>query len=172
MPESRPPYPAFLDDIDDLRLRHAKWQARTSLYRMVENPACRHAAILAHFGEALEPCRSSCDVCTGVTVESLAAAGARHDRAGRSRAPAVGRTSPGSRAQAEAEALFDRLRTLRKRLADDAGVPAYVVFNDSTLRAMAESRPASESALLALPGVGPVKLERYGAAFLAACHDR
>jgi superfamily II DNA helicase RecQ len=34
---------------------------------------------------------------------------------------------------------------------------------------MAEARPASESALLALPGVGPVKLERYGAAFLAAC---
>ena len=162
----------FLDDIDDLKLRHAKWQATTSLYRMVENPACRHAAILAHFGEALEPCRSSCDVCTGVTVESLAAAGARHDRAGRSRAPAVRRTAPGGRAGAEAEALFDRLRTLRKRLADEAGVPAYVVFNDSTLRAMAEARPASESALLALPGVGPVKLERYGAAFLAACHDR
>jgi ATP-dependent DNA helicase RecQ len=68
-------------------------------------------------------------------------------------------------------ALFERLRALRKQLADEAGVPAYIVFNDGTLRAMAEVRPATAEDLLALPGVGPVKLERYGEAFLALCRE-
>lgn len=63
--------------------------------------------------------------------------------------------------------LFERLRDLRKRLADENGVPAYIVFSDATLKAMAELRPASAEELLGVPGVGPAKLERYGAAFLA-----
>ncbi len=45
-------------------------------------------------------------------------------------------------------------------------MPAYIVFNDSTLRAMAEERPATPEELLAIPGVGPAKLQRYGRAFL------
>ncbi|MDQ3462483.1 MAG: HRDC domain-containing protein [Actinomycetota bacterium] len=47
------------------------------------------------------------------------------------------------------------------------GVPAFVVFHDTTLAAIAEARPASRDALLALPGLGPVKAERYGEALLA-----
>ncbi|MBM4244826.1 MAG: DNA helicase RecQ, partial [Deltaproteobacteria bacterium] len=62
--------------------------------------------------------------------------------------------------------LFGALRALRKDLADAAGVPAYVVFPDSALRAMAALHPTSEEGLLQVPGVGPVKLERYGAVFL------
>jgi superfamily II DNA helicase RecQ len=50
-------------------------------------------------------------------------------------------------------------------------VPAYVVFNDETLRAMAAHRPNTAERLLALPGVGPVKLERYGSAFLASLRE-
>jgi ATP-dependent DNA helicase RecQ len=65
-------------------------------------------------------------------------------------------------------ALFERLRALRKRIADEQGVPAYIVFNDAVLRAMAAHRPASAEALLRVPGVGPAKLERYGEAFLEA----
>jgi superfamily II DNA helicase RecQ len=64
--------------------------------------------------------------------------------------------------------LFERLRAVRKRLADESGVPAYIVFNDATLKAIAELRPGSEAEMLDVPGVGPAKLERYGAAFLAA----
>ncbi len=47
-------------------------------------------------------------------------------------------------------------------------MPAYIVFSDATLKAIAEMRPASEADLLSVPGVGPAKLERYGAAFLEA----
>jgi ATP-dependent DNA helicase RecQ len=58
------------------------------------------------------------------------------------------------------------LRALRKRLADEAGVPPYVIFHDSTLREIAASKPNSLDAFSALPGVGQRKLERYGVAFL------
>ncbi|MCW1382093.1 DNA helicase RecQ [Novosphingobium sp. KCTC 2891] len=63
--------------------------------------------------------------------------------------------------------LFDALRALRRELAQNAGVPPYVVFHDSVLREMAESRPASRAELGAIGGVGARKLDAYGDAFLA-----
>ena len=62
--------------------------------------------------------------------------------------------------------LFDALRTLRRDLAAEAGVPPYVIFHDSTLRDMAALRPASLSELGQLVGIGARKLEAYGEAFL------
>lgn len=64
--------------------------------------------------------------------------------------------------------LFDRLRALRKQLADDAGIPPYVVFHDATLRAMAERRPVTLDQFAHIPGVGQAKLARYGEHFVAA----
>ena len=63
--------------------------------------------------------------------------------------------------------LFEALRGLRRDLAAEAGVPPYVIFHDSTLREMAQSRPATLSALGELGGVGARKLEAYGESFLA-----
>ena len=62
--------------------------------------------------------------------------------------------------------LFAALRDWRRSLARASGVPAYVIFPDSTLRAVVESRPATPEALLELPGVGPVKAARHGDAVL------
>ena len=67
--------------------------------------------------------------------------------------------------------LFERLRALRKRLADAEGVPAYIVFSDAVLRQMASRVPKSPAEMLALSGVGPVKLERYGEAFLEVLRE-
>lgn len=67
----------------------------------------------------------------------------------------------------EARALFEALREERAKLAKSQGVPPYVVFHDSTLKAMALARPASLDAMANLPGVGAAKLDRYGNAFLA-----
>ena len=64
------------------------------------------------------------------------------------------------------EALFEALRGLRKQLADEQNVPAYVVFSDATLAEMAARRPATHAELLDVNGVGRSKLERYGDAFL------
>jgi ATP-dependent DNA helicase RecQ len=65
------------------------------------------------------------------------------------------------------EELFQSLRILRKRLADAAGVPPFVVFGDATLAEMAACLPTCEEALLQINGVGRHKFERYGAEFLA-----
>ncbi|MGH3414683.1 MAG: ATP-dependent DNA helicase UvrD2 [Marmoricola sp.] len=59
------------------------------------------------------------------------------------------------------EELFESLRSWRRRRADAEGVPAYVVFSDATLEALAEVRPTDRDALLRVNGVGPAKLERY-----------
>jgi ATP-dependent DNA helicase RecQ len=67
--------------------------------------------------------------------------------------------------------LFQKLRTLRKRLADDQGVPAYIVFSDQVLWDMIEIRPSTLGQMLDVPGVGPAKLERYGEAFLQALSE-
>ncbi|MGN8113176.1 DNA helicase RecQ [Labrys sp. 22185] len=63
-------------------------------------------------------------------------------------------------------ALFAALRAERSRLAREQGVPPYMIFADTTLRAMASERPGSLPEFLALPGVGQAKLERYGEVFL------
>jgi len=64
------------------------------------------------------------------------------------------------------EGLFEALRSLRRKLADQRGVPAYVLFNDATLRDMARLRPSTPSAFLALRGVGEKKLADLGQRFL------
>jgi ATP-dependent DNA helicase RecQ len=62
--------------------------------------------------------------------------------------------------------LFDALRSLRRELAEQGGVPPYVIFHDATLREMAVARPTTLAALGEIGGVGTRKLEAYGAAFL------
>lgn len=79
--------------------------------------------------------------------------------------------SAGEALSTEAEAVFERLRRKRREIASAQGVPPYVVFQDTTLRAMAQSLPGTLDDLRALPGVGDAKLERYGTAFLAAIAD-
>jgi ATP-dependent DNA helicase RecQ len=64
------------------------------------------------------------------------------------------------------EGLFERLRQLRKRLADTQGVPAYIVFSDATLKEIAVVKPANKIEMLAVSGVGETKWERYGKEFI------
>ena len=67
----------------------------------------------------------------------------------------------------DSEALFERLRRLRKKLADERDVPAYIIFSDVSLRHMAKDRPASEQAFARISGVGEKKLREFSAVFLA-----
>lgn len=62
--------------------------------------------------------------------------------------------------------LFDRLRSLRKSIADERGVPAFVVFSDASLKSMCAIMPQSLESFLSVSGVGSVKAEAYGEAFL------
>ncbi|HEX2903281.1 MAG TPA: ATP-dependent DNA helicase UvrD2 [Jatrophihabitans sp.] len=80
-------------------------------------------------------------------------------------------SGPGKRSKVVPEsadaAAFGRLRAWRRKQADAQGVPAYVVFSDATLVAIADRAPADVRALAQVPGVGPTKLERYAAPVLA-----
>ncbi len=65
------------------------------------------------------------------------------------------------------EALFEKLRGLRRRLATERDVPAYIIFSDATLRQMAREYPANSADLAEISGVGRKKLEEFGVAFLS-----
>ena len=161
----------FLSEIDDPDLFWTKVEATKALFRLVDSGGCRHQKILRHFGEKIDACGTSCDWCTGVKAEDLAAEGmmAGAVAGSRRRSPrSYDRVAEPGPLSDEGEALFQHLRELRKSIADRQRVPAYIVFSDKTLRAMVEARPSTPSDLLAVSGVGPMKLERYGEAFLEA----
>ena len=94
----------------------------------------------------------------------LVALAARPERK-RRRDRATGRD--GSGVNPVGDPLFEALRTLRRELAGEAGVPPYVIFHDATLREMAAARPATRAELGAIGGIGQRKLDAFGDAFLA-----
>jgi len=127
------------------------------MYDFSEAETCRHQALARYFGEQMDICEVSCDVCTDLGIDLRALS-----------VPSSRSRQPVASLEPEAHDLFEELRVLRKQLADKRGVPAYVVFSDATLREMAQTRPATESEFLALGGVGAKKLESYGDVFLDA----
>jgi DNA helicase-2/ATP-dependent DNA helicase PcrA len=70
------------------------------------------------------------------------------------------------------EDLLKRLKEWRLHTATTMEVPAYVVFTDNTLIAIAEQLPADDDALIAIPGIGARKLEQFGPDVLALVHAR
>jgi ATP-dependent DNA helicase RecQ len=154
-------YDAFLSEIADEEVRAETRRKTVDLFRLADRGGCRHQALVRYFDETLEPCGESCDVCRGTTIADLV--GASSEAPPRARGLEPGQTEPDEIADPE---LFERLRALRKRLADAEGVPAYIVFSDVTLRGMARQRPRTLDELRQVAGVGPVKLARYGEAFL------
>ena len=68
--------------------------------------------------------------------------------------------------------LFDVLRALRKQLADEQGLPPYVIFHDATLRELAQKRPATLDQFARIRGIGEAKLSRYGERFIEAIRQQ
>ncbi|MEW6683248.1 MAG: ATP-dependent DNA helicase RecQ [Nitrospirota bacterium] len=152
-------YDRFVEDVDDPHVRTRSRDQCREMFAWADRRACRHRTLVAYLGEAIAPCRTSCDVCSNT------------DLLASSRAVSV-RPRKRSREDSESlsvdDALLARLKSLRKQLADARGIPAYLVFSDAALIQMVERRPANDGELLAVSGVGPKKLAQYGAAFLAA----
>ncbi|HBO38621.1 MAG TPA: DNA helicase RecQ [Pasteurellaceae bacterium] len=67
--------------------------------------------------------------------------------------------------------LFARLRFLRKQIADKENIPPYIVFSDATLQEMSRYQPSNKVEMLQINGVGAVKLERFGQAFLSIIQE-
>jgi ATP-dependent DNA helicase RecQ len=158
------------DSIEDPDVRRQARARSRGTFELVNAPGCRWQRLVAYFDERTDPCGASCDACGGegfldlvrpVPTLKLGGAGA----APRAKAPAALVDAPAD------DVLFQRLRALRRALADGEGVPAYIVFSDAVLERMAALRPVDDAGLLAVPGVGPAKLARYGAAFLRVLRD-
>jgi ATP-dependent DNA helicase RecQ len=117
---------------------------------------CRRGFVLHYFGDpaAMEEC-GACDNCmrSGGAVPLQAA-----------RAP---ESAPRADLRSEAqETLLHELKEVRRGVAQRAGLPAYFVFTDSVLEAMAARRPTTPEEVLEIPGVGPKTLDKYGSPFL------
>jgi ATP-dependent DNA helicase RecQ len=161
-------YEAFLDEMEDAEVRAETRRKTVEMFRLADRGVCRHQALVRYFDEEMSACGTSCDVCRGESIETLVAntRGLGKVAAGRRSRAAVG--VPTSIELDMDPDLFARLRAVRKRLADAEGVPAYIGVSAAVLRQMAQSVPRTKSEMLLLSGVGPVKLERYGEAFLEA----
>ncbi len=104
---------------------------------LCESGGCRRRHLLRYFGEAYPHDNcASCDACTDGVGKDIE------------------------------EALFTRLRELRKHVAEKHRILPYMVFPDKSLREMAATRPTDRAGFAAISGVGPYKLQRYGPAFL------
>src|SRR5579885_1215430 len=101
----------------------------------------------------------------GVEIPSLP----RKKKSVETRPEKAGSASPAP--ESETEGLLQRLRTLRKHLADEQDIAPYMVFSDNALRAMAEQRPQSRSQFAQIPGVGSHKLDAYFMLFTAEIRD-
>jgi ATP-dependent DNA helicase RecQ len=178
-------------DAADSEVADQQRRAVRRMFDLADTGSCLWRRLASHFAEDVAACRESCGNCTqrdvveearGARVPIAGSAGSSADtgepgRAGRAaarhdaplremaRSDAVP-THDGDATAADAE-LFERLRALRKRLADERKVPAYVVFSDRTLQAMAAQKPCTADGLLDIHGVGQKKLDEYGEAFLA-----
>ena len=140
-------------------------------------PRCLRGYLLSYFGEAAP---QKCENCSNCLLAAQAAEQVEEQTAqARQRAAASAkRLASASRRRADEDALSEAdekllaaLYALRKRLAAKQKLPAYMVFNDSTLRQMALKKPLSVEELLNIPGVGEKKAARYGQEFLSVIED-
>ncbi len=139
------------------------------MFRFAETKHCRHQQLVRYLGEEISRCGASCDLCKAGDVVSESPAAPRQGKGKRRVDLPAAQQAAASSAE---EAVFLRLKALRRQIADERKLPAYIVFSDATLWAMATSCPSTEHELLQISGVGPKKLSQYGAKFLKAMASR
>jgi len=152
----------FAEGVEDPEVaRFQRRQARRML-DMAEAEGCLHQLLAGHFDEHIDPCGQSCDRCRPRPAPAPR----------RSKARAEPDPAPGLGGADFDEALYERLRAWRKRVAAERGVPPFLVFPDATLQAVAEVRPRTLDDLACVKGIGPAKLAGFGEALLAAVGER
>jgi superfamily II DNA helicase RecQ len=162
----------FLDRLEDEALRRADARGHGGAVRSHRARRLPASGAGAAFRRTIEPCDASCDECTGQSIEEQLTALLANERAtwraprDRARAAASWSGLDAGALDGDDRALFDALRARRRELAEEAGVPPYIVFGDKVLLEMVARRPSTPEELLQVPGVGQAKLERYGDDFL------
>jgi len=155
------------------RRRGAELSKLQAVQRYAYTKECRRGFVLRYFGDpAARPKCEGCDNCLGIAVTAseaedepqprLRSRKARRDPARAREVEEEITVGPGE------ERLLAALKSVRTSIAREEHVPPYIVFSDRTLAELAVRRPRSLSALQSVRGVGPMRLERYGARFLDA----
>jgi ATP-dependent DNA helicase RecQ len=147
--------------------------ARQKLERMFQYaywPRCRRRAILAYFGDNSPVEHCACDFCRGDVRSVPAAANPRPRTRSKRNGLADPKTTPVpiDALDSAAALRFERLKTIRLQLAKARELPAFCVAHDSVLRDIAHAAPQTLDALSRIKGIGEVKLEKFGTAFLQA----
>jgi ATP-dependent DNA helicase RecQ len=155
------------------RRRSAELSKLQAVQKYAYTRECRRGFVLRYFGDPAAKARcAGCDNCLGsaavATVEDDAPRRVRSDRKSRRVTSHVREVADDVSLGAAEERLLGVLKTVRSTIAREEHVPAYIVFSDRTLAELALRRPRSLTALQDVRGVGPMKLERYGARFLDA----
>jgi ATP-dependent DNA helicase RecQ len=155
------------------RRRSAELSKLQAVQKYAYTRECRRGFVLRYFGDPAAKARcAGCDNCLGITaaatVEDEAPRRVRRDKKARRATSQVADVADDVSLGAAEERLLGVLRTVRSTIAREEHVPAYIVFSDRTLAELALRRPRSLTALQDVRGVGPMKLERYGARFLDA----
>jgi len=155
------------------RRRSAELSKLQAVQKYAYTRECRRGFVLRYFGDPAAKARcAGCDNCLGVaavaTVQEEAPHRVRRDKKTRRASSAIADVADDMSLGAAEERLLGVLKTVRSTIAREEHVPAYIVFSDRTLAELALRRPRSLTALQDVRGVGPMKLERYGARFLDA----
>jgi ATP-dependent DNA helicase RecQ len=153
--------------VQDPEVAAQQRRAVRRMFDLADSSGCLWQGLAAYFAESITACGESCGRCSGQDIISRAHVALTTVPARQAAAPTA--PEPTAPEPAPDSALFERLRALRRKLADQRGVPAYVVFSDKALQDMAARRPQTDEQFLQVHGVGHRKLAEYGAAFLAAC---
>ena len=173
-------------DVQDPKVADQQRRAVRRMFDLADGPTCLWRRLANHFAEVIAACGNSCGNCIkrDIVADARPAAGLirAKDRkkksrrfeavSGSRRVFEAGTYEPVRKVSEQTAALPDpglleRLRALRKRLADGRKVPAFVVFSDRSLQDMAVRKPRTRDEFLDVHGVGQKKLEEYGDPFLA-----
>jgi ATP-dependent DNA helicase RecQ len=139
------------EEHDDPEVREAALKQIKEMSSFAESGGCRRQRLLAYFGERYKTRNcAGCDNCHGESKRPR---------------PSNGNAIPSGEAEFDGN-LFERLRALRRRLAEERNVPPFVIFHDSVLKSMSQAVPKDGPELARIKGIGPRKLQEHGMAFL------
>lgn len=148
----------FIDNLEDGEKKKKEIEKLENVINYCQSNSCRRKYILKYFGEDYEMigCKN-CDVCMGKPKFLMESSVKDND------ANLILKKPQG---KSYDKKLFIKLKILRKELADEKEVPAYIIFNDASLQEMASKLPKTRYEFLEIKGVGQQKLEDFGDQFL------
>jgi ATP-dependent DNA helicase RecQ len=161
-------YERFMKDHQDPELARSMQQKTVQLFRLAESSTCRHRAVISYFGDRIEDCGSSCDVCGGHKLRDIVKSVPAEKP--RSYMPAFIAAEPAHEAP-KSDSLISLLKKKRRAIADELDVPSYVIFNDAILSQLAKKQPGTKQEMLAILGIGEAKMDAYGEAFLEVIRE-